>query len=238
MMNIFPGGSSNTGLRSKTDDVMRNLFGRSQNDTQASTSPTVLTGPRMPRHSSAWKDMLKYLKSEQGLRILDIGPTSPTNINFLTTLGHGVYMADVVNEALRGNWMSVPDESGTARFDVEGFLDNNLDFAGREFDVILLWTTLDYIPNDLVGPLIKRLRSCMRPGGRVLTFFHTRNNGRDSNFCRYHVTDTDSIEVQESTTYNVQQLYTNRTIEKLFESYANTKFFLAKDNLYEVIITR
>ncbi len=58
----------------------------------------------MPRHSSAWKDLLKFLKSEQGLRILDIGPTSPTNINFLTTLGHGVYMADVVNEALRGNW--------------------------------------------------------------------------------------------------------------------------------------
>ena len=236
MMNIFPGGG--TGPRSKTDDAMRNLFGRSQNGAPASTSPTVLTGPRMPRHSSAWKDMLKYLKAEQGLRILDIGPTSPTNINFLTTLGHGVYMADVVNEALRGNWMSAPDESGTTHFDVEGFLDNNLDFAGREFDVILLWTTLDYIPQDLVSPLIKRLRSCMRPGGRVLTFFHTRNNGRDSNFCRYHVTDTDSIEVQESTTYNVQHLYTNRTIEKLFETYANTKFFLAKDNLYEVIITR
>ena len=236
MMNIFPGGS--TVLRSKTDDVMRNLFGRSQNDAQVSPSPTILTGPRMPRHSSAWKDMLKFLKGEQGLRILDIGPTSPTNINFLTTLGHGVYMADVVNEALRGNWMQAPDESGVARFDVEGFLDNNLDFAGREFDVILLWTTLDYIPHDLVSPLIKRLRSCMRPGGRVLTFFHTRNNGRDSNFCRYHVTDTDSIEVQETTGYTVQHVYTNRTMEKLFETYANSKFFLAKDNLYEVIITR
>jgi SAM-dependent methyltransferase len=236
MMNIFPGGS--TVLRSKTDDVMRNLFGRSQNDAQVSPRPTVLTGPRIPRHSSAWKDMLKFLKGEQGLRILDIGPTSPTNINFLTTLGHGVYMADVVNEAMRGSWMLAPDADGVAHFDVEGFLENNLDFAGREFDVILLWTTLDYIPQDLVSPLIKRLRSCMRPGGRVLTFFHTRNNGRDSNFCRYHVTDTDSIEVQETTSYTVQRVYTNRTIEKLFENYANTKFFLAKDNLYEVIITR
>ena len=110
MMSIFPAGGA--GLRSKTDDVMRNLFGRPQHDAQASTNPTVLTGPRVPRHSSAWKDLLKFLKSEQGLRILDIGPTSPTNINFLTTLGHGVYMADVVNEALRGNWMSAPDETG------------------------------------------------------------------------------------------------------------------------------
>src|ERR1700743_2946365 len=116
-MSIFPAG--NTGLRSKTDDVMRNLFGRSQSSAQGSTSPTVLTGPRVPRHSSAWKDLLKYLKAEQGLRILDIGPTSPTNINFLTTLGHGVYMADVVKEALRGNWTSAPDESGSTQFDVE-----------------------------------------------------------------------------------------------------------------------
>ena len=236
MMSIFPAGGA--GLRSKTDDVMRNLFGRPQHDAQASTNPTVLTGPRVPRHSSAWKDLLKYLKSEQGLRILDIGPTSPTNINFLTTLGHGVYMADVVNEALRGNWMSAPDETGVSQFDVEGFLDNNLDFAGREFDVILLWTTLDYVPQALVAPMIKRFRSSLRPGGRVLTFFHTRNTGADTSFCRYHVTDSDTIETQETTGYSVQHVYTNRTIEKLFETYANTKFYLAKDNLYEVIITR
>jgi 2-polyprenyl-3-methyl-5-hydroxy-6-metoxy-1,4-benzoquinol methylase len=236
MMSIFPAGS--TGLRSKTDDVMRNLFGKTQHGAQASGSPTVLTGPRVPRHSSAWKDLLKFLKAEQGLRILDIGPTSPTNINFLTTLGHGVYMADVVNEALHGNWTSAPDENGATQFDVEGFLDNNLDFAGREFDVILLWTTLDYVPEALVGPMIKRLRSTLRPGGRVLTFFHTRNTGADTGFCRYHVTDSDTIETQETTGYAVQHVYTNRTIEKLFETYNNTKFYLAKDNLYEVIITR
>jgi 2-polyprenyl-3-methyl-5-hydroxy-6-metoxy-1,4-benzoquinol methylase len=236
MMSIFPAG--NTGLRSKTDDVMRNLFGKTQHGAQASGSPTVLTGPRVPRHSSAWKDLLKFLKAEQGLRILDIGPTSPTNINFLTTLGHGVYMADVVNEALHGNWTSAPDENGATQFDVEGFLDNNLDFAGREFDVILLWTTLDYVPQALVGPMIKRLRSTLRPGGRVLTFFHTRNTGADTGFCRYHVTDSDTIETQETTGYAVQHVYTNRTIEKLFETYNNTKFYLAKDNLYEVIITR
>jgi 2-polyprenyl-3-methyl-5-hydroxy-6-metoxy-1,4-benzoquinol methylase len=217
---------------------MRNLFGRAQHNANGSSSPTVLTGPRVPRHSSAWKDLLKFLKAEQGLRILDIGPTSPTNINFLTTLGHGVYMADLVNESLRGDWVGAPDENGIAQFDVEGFLDGNLDFAGREFDVVLLWTTLDYIPQALVGPMIKRLRSTLRPGGRVLTFFHTKNTGPDTSFCRYHVTDTDSIESQETTGYAVQRVYTNRTIEKLFETYANTKFFLAKDNLYEVIITR
>ena len=68
MMSIFPVGS--TGLRSKTDDVMRNIFGKTQHGAQATGSPTVLTGPRVPRHSSAWKDLLKFLKAEQGLRIV------------------------------------------------------------------------------------------------------------------------------------------------------------------------
>ena len=52
------------------------------------------------------------------------------------------------------------------------------------------------------------------------------------------MTDSDTIETQETTGYAVQHVYTNRTIEKLFETYNNTKFYLAKDNLYEVIITR
>jgi hypothetical protein len=139
---------------------------------------------------------------------------------------------------LRGEWMSLRDESSEPQFDVDGFLDQNLDFAGREFDVILLWTTLDYIPAALVDPVVQRLRSCMRPGGLILALFHTKTAGAGTGFCRYHITDGDSIEMQESTAYSVQRVYTNRNIEKIFQSYANMRFFLAKDNLYEVLITR
>jgi SAM-dependent methyltransferase len=218
--------------------VIRNLFSKRQVEVEAGATPTVLTGPRVPRHSSAWSTLLKQLKVEQGLRILDIGPTSPANINFLTALGHGVYMADIVQEALRGEWMRPGDEGADPGFDVDGFLDQNLDFAGREFDVVLLWTTLDYVPAALVDPVVQRFRSSMRPGGRILALFHTRPTGAQTAFCRYHLTDSDSIETQETTAYPVQRVYTNRNIEKIFQSYANMKFFLAKDNLYEVIITR
>ena len=218
--------------------MIRNLFSRTQNGHTPSALPSLLTGPRMPRYSSGWSSLLKHLKSEQGLRILDIGPTSSTNINFLTTLGHGVYMADIVHEAARADWLKAAEPGSEPRFDVEGFLDHNLDFAGREFDVVLLWSTLDYLPEVLVAPMIQRFRSSMPPGGRILALFHTRSMGAHTAFCRYHITDGDSIEMQESTGYPVRRIYTNRTIEKIFETYANTKFFLAKDNLYEVLITR
>ncbi|HVJ07377.1 MAG TPA: methyltransferase domain-containing protein [Acidisarcina sp.] len=185
--------------------------------------------------------MLKHLKAEPNLRILDIGPTSPSNINFLTGLGHSVYMADIVHEAMKPDWVkpAAEGEEGAAeQYDTEAFLAQNLEFSGRMFDVVLLWTTLDYLPEPMIAPVIERFHSCMQPGGRILALFHTKKAGAETAFCRYHLTDSDSIEMQESEHYPVQRVFTNRGIEKIFEAYSNYKFFLAKDNVYEVIITR
>lgn len=218
--------------------MLRNLFRRDQ-DQPIRSSRTVLTGPRIPRHSSGWEALLKYLQSESNLRVLDIGPTSSQNINFLTGLGHSVYMADLVHESLAGPWTLPPEEEGgPPGFDVKGFFEQNLNFGGREFDVVLLWTTLDYIPQSLVEPLIEHLHHAVNPGGRILAIFHSKATGPDTAFCRYHLTDTDTVEMQESEAHPILRAYTNRTIEKLFSGFSNYRFFLAKDNLYEVIITR
>jgi hypothetical protein len=193
----------------------------------------------VPRHSSGWSALQKHLKAEQALRVLDIGPTSPSNINYLTSLGHSVWMADVVDEALKGEWQLPPaEDGGQPRFDVDGFFEQNLNFNGREFDVVLLWTTLDYIPEGLIDPLVKRLHLSVSEGGRILSLFHTKQTGPETAFCRYHLTETENIEMQESSPHPVRRVYTNRKIEHLFKVFGNYRFFLAKDNLYEVIITR
>ncbi len=201
--------------------------------------PTLLKGPRIPRHSSGWQALLKHLKDESGLRVLDIGPTSPQNINFLTNMGHSVYMADVVHEALRGGWELPPAEKGEPpRFDVKGFFEQNLNFQGRQFDVVLLWATLDYIPEGLTKALVEHLQEATQKGGRVLAIFHLKKEGPYTAYCRYHLTEGTEIEMQESEPFQVQRVYTNRRIEQLFEGFAASRFFLAKDNLYEVILTR
>src|ERR1700744_1431736 len=129
--------------------------------------------------------MPKHLKEEQGLRVLDIGPTSPQNINFITGLGHSLYMADVVHEALSGQWtLPATEDSPEQGFDVPSFFEQNLNFGGREFDVVLLWTTLDYIPEGLVEPLIKHLHTAVKRGGRILAIFHSKLAGPQTNFCR------------------------------------------------------
>src|ERR1700761_8989861 len=118
--------------------VLRSLFSRGQVEDQRE-KPTLLSGPRVPRHSSGWSALQKHLKAEQALRVLDIGPTSPTNINYLTSLGHSVWMADVVHEALNSGWETPAiEEGGQPGFDLGGFFEQNLNFNGREFDVVLL----------------------------------------------------------------------------------------------------
>lgn len=196
------------------------------------------SGPRIGRYSGAWATLRKRLQAEPGLRVIDAGATSPTNINYLTSLGHSVYMADLVHDAWRGDWQRGTDEDGAPVWDVDGFLDSTLNFAGRKFDAVLLWTTLDYLPEALVAPVVARLFDSMNEGGSVMAFCHTKTQGPMTEHSRFHVTATDEVEVQVGEPFPIQRAFTNRTIERLFSGWSGHRQFLAKDALSEVIMTR
>jgi len=204
----------------------------------AAASITAPTGPKVPRHSGGWSVLRKRLAVEPGLRVIDVGYTSPTNINFLTDLGHSIFLADLVQDAWNVNWQTDKDGEGNPKWDVEGFLKQSLDFGGRTFDVVLMWTALDYLPEAFVVPVVMHLSEAMNPGGQVLSFFHTRTQGEETAHCRFHVTPTDNVEMQLSTTAPIQRAFTNRSIEKLFAGWSGHRQFLAKDSVSEVIMTR
>jgi hypothetical protein len=192
----------------------------------------------VPRHSGGWAALRKRLQAEPGLRAIDVGYTSPSNINYLTGLGHSVYLADLVHDAYTGNWQSGTDEDGKPVWNVEGFLEQTLKFSGRTFDVVLLWTALDYLPEPLVAPVVAHLFSAMNPGGQILAFFHTRTQGEETVHCRFHLTAGDDVEVQLAEPFPIQRAFTNRSIERLFAGWSGQKQFLAKDSISEVIMTR
>ena len=217
------------------------MLGRWFEKKQDSGPPAALagfTGPRVPRHSGGWSVLRKRLQAEPGLRIIDVGYTSPNNINYLTELGHSVFLADLVPDACNGNWKTGEDEDGNAIWNVQGFLDQALSFSGRTFDVVLLWTSLDYLPEPLVAPVVQHLHASMNPGGQVLAFCHTRTKGEETVFCRFHLTKGDDVEVQLGQPFPIQRAFTNRSIEKLFAGWSGHKQFLAKDSVSEVIMTR
>ena len=192
----------------------------------------------MPRHSGGWAALRKRLQAESGLHVIDSGYTSPSNINYLTGLGHSVFLADLVHDACSENWVKGTDRDGNPVWDIEGFVDNSLNFSGRTFDVVLLWTALDYLPEPLVAPVVTHLFSAMNRGGEVFALFHTRTHGEETVHCRYHLTPGDEVEVQLAEPFPIQRAFTNRSIERLFSGWSGHRQFLAKDSVSEVIMTR
>jgi hypothetical protein len=187
---------------------------------------------RITRVSSGWSHLLKSLRDAEGQRILDIGPTSSTNINFLTNLGHSIYMANLAAEAADARWKPAePDQP----FPIEAFMQENLDFTGRRFDTILLWDALDYLDAPTRKAVVTRFHEVLEPGGQLLAFFHIKP---ETGLYRYHLREDGQVEAQQTSNLAVKDILNNRQIENLFGDYSSYKFFLAKDNLREVIVTR
>jgi SAM-dependent methyltransferase len=217
--------------------MLGRLFDRQQAPA-AAAGPSGLSGPKLPRHSGGWGMLRKQLEAEPGLRVLDIGATSPTNINYLTGLGHSVYMADLVEDASSGEWETGVDDDGKPTWDAEGFTRHDLHFSGRKFDIVLLWTVLDYLPEGLVVPVVEALHSSMVPGGKLLALFHTKLQPEQWPHHRFHITPTDDVELQLGRPATQQRALTNRNIERLFTEWSGLKQFLAKDGVSEAIIVR
>lgn len=203
---------------------------------------TPHTAGRQPRHSRGWIEVRSYLQKTESLRVLDFGSTSPVNINYLTTLGHSVYMANIVEDATRPEWLKpvkLFDRKGSEpEFDIDRFIAANLDFSGRDFDVILLWDTANFLPPAMVPALFVRLRKVLRPDGKLLAFFHGRLTGPETAFSRFQLGDADELLALESGNFPVRQVYQTRQVEKFLEGYSSVRFFLGKDNVREVIAER
>jgi hypothetical protein len=122
---------------------------------------------------------------------------------------------------------------------------------------VLCWNLSDYLDESLVKPVVGRLWSVLKPGGMLLAFFHTRDAGPDSPCHRFHIVGTDTLEMQKielrrearrgptgavhtaiSDGFQLQRVFNNRHIETLFRDFASIKFFLARDNVREVLVVR
>jgi len=188
------------------------------------------------------KEFMRNIAGQEGLSVLDLGSTSATNINFLTNRGHALYTEDVLNAAWDPG-LQTTGEDGKATVDVARFMSENMKFQGRSFDAVLCWDVADYLPEALVKPVVEKMCSVMRPGGTLLAFFHTRDAGPDAPYYRYHIAGDDMLQLQATTKgggpqFRLQRVFNNRHIENLFREFASLKFFLARDNVREVIVVR
>jgi SAM-dependent methyltransferase len=204
---------------------------------------------KLTRRSSGLGELSRTLNSSESLCVLDLGSTSATNIRLFTERGHRIYSEDLLVASTEPELVT-KDEYGTATLDSRKFLADNLVYPASHFDVVLCWNLPDYLPESLVKPVVGRLWSVLKPGGMLLAYFHTRDAGPDSPCHRFHIVGTDVLEMQKiemrqdarhkanSDGFQLQRVFNNRHIETLFRDFASIKFFLARDNIREVLVVR
>ena len=78
----------------------------------------------------------------------------------------------------------------------------------------------------------------LKPKGRLLAIFHTKDAGADSPYCRYHIVRPDTLELEPEPGFRIQRIFNNRHVENLFKDCASRKFFLGRDNIREVVVVR
>jgi SAM-dependent methyltransferase len=211
---------------------------------------------KLIRRSSGLSELLRSWESAENLCVLDLGSTSPTNIRHFTERGHRIYSEDLLTASTDPELLT-KDEQGSAILDSREFLADNLVYPAAHFDVVLCWNLSDYLDESLVKPVVGRLWSVLKPGGMLLAFFHTRDAGPDSPCHRFHIVGADTLEMQKielrrearrgptgavhtaiSDGFQLQRVFNNRHIETLFRDFASIKFFLARDNVREVLVVR
>src|ERR1700681_692184 len=211
---------------------------------------------KLARRSSGLGELARTWESAQGLCVLDLGSTSPTNIRHFTERGHKIYSEDLLTASTNPELLT-KDEQGNDVLDSRMFLADNLVYPAAQFDVIFCWNLPDYLDESLVKPVVGRLWSVLKPGGMLLAFFHTRDAGPDSPCHRSHIVGADTLEMKKielrqearraSTGvatkatvdgFQLQRVFNNRHIETLFRDFASIKFFLARDNVREVLVVQ
>jgi SAM-dependent methyltransferase len=211
---------------------------------------------KLTRRSSGLGELSRTWKTAEGLCVLDLGSTSATNIRHFTEHGHRIYSEDLLTASTDPELL-ITDEKGVAALDSRKFLADNLVYPAAHFDVVLCWNLPDYLDESLVKPVVGRLWSVLKPGGMLLAFFHTRDAGPDSPCHRFHIVGSDTLEMKKivlrrdahrvptgtahtatSDGFQLQRVFNNRHIENLFHDFASIKFFLARDNIREVLVVR
>jgi SAM-dependent methyltransferase len=211
---------------------------------------------KLTRRSSGLGELSRLWDSEPPLCVLDLGSTSPANIRFFTERSHKIYSEDLL-VASTDPGLATKDEEGKVILDSRKFLAENLVYPAAHFDAVLCWNLPDYLDESLVRPVMGRLWSVLKPGGMLLAFFHTKDAGPDSPCFRFHIVGKDVLEMQQivlrrearrgptgavhtaiTDGFRLQRVFNNRHIETLFRDFASIKFFLARDNVREVLVVR
>ena len=191
------------------------------------------------RTSKAFEQFVTSIRERENLSLLDLGGANQANITFITELGHRLYADDILR--------SVDTEFGPAegmqerQSDPERaqeFLSHNLDFPEDSFDGVLLWDTLQFLAQPLLEGTVDRLYRILRPDALVFLMFTGNEKAKTVPTYYYRISGPRNLTLTPRGERAPAQAFNNRSVEKIFQRWGSIKFFLARDNVRELIIRR
>ena len=97
---------------------------------------------------------------------------------------------------------------------------------------------LEYLSAPLLAATVHRLSTIVKPGSYLLAVFQSQDKVESAPRYSFRIHDSKTLLVAERGRRKPEQVFNNRSLEKLFQDFESLKFFLAKDKLREVIVRR
>lgn len=188
------------------------------------------------RKSNGLNHFLTIFPRDAGMKVLDLGGVSESNVAFLSELGCKIYL-----DNLLANFDRTKSALPNRRFEpaaAAAFVEENLRYPAEQFDAILVWDILEFLDRELLTALVPRLFDILKPGGGLLAFFHTQTRGEAVEIYRYQIEGPDTLLLRTHQNRPLPATFNNRSIERLFSEFDSLKFFLTRDHLREVIAIR
>jgi hypothetical protein len=173
------------------------------------------------------------------MSILDLASASQATIGFITDYGHRLYSDDFIHQldecfGRQGDFF----ENQANPLLTSRFLDMALDFDDATFDGALVWDSLQFLASPLLQTVVGRVHKILRPGACLLAMFHAEQRVEEMQTFSYRIQDHHTVLLSARAKRRPAQVFSNRSLEKLFQDFASVKFFLTRDHLREVIVKR
>ena len=202
---------------------------------QSRPTEEVLAAGRVVRTSLGLEQFVESLGDVHHPAVLDLGRVWNSTVTFFTGLGCKLYTEDLFQSLYQALNESGPDLPPLE----ERFLGSVLQYPEESLRGIIAWDLLDYLPDELVGPMARRLFDRLEPGGAFLGFFHGRAENGGASFGRYRVLDPRTVELLPgSLPLRQQRSFANRAVLQLFEGAHSSRTFVGRDHLREFFVVK
>jgi ubiquinone/menaquinone biosynthesis C-methylase UbiE len=153
------------------------------------------------------------------------------NVSFITNLGHRIYSEDF----LRSLHFAA---NGDDQLHLDTFLAHNLNHPDASFDGVLVWDVLEYLNAPLLSATVQKLLRITKPGSYLFAVFQAQDKAESAPQYAFRIQDSKTLLVADRGHRKPEQVFNNRSLEKLFQDFESLKFFLSRDKLREVIVRR